>query len=130
MSQDELLFETLGPVARLTLNRPKAMNALNLATLIKLERRLGEISSNDAIRVVLLTGNGDAFCVGADLKEVLAGARWSDGEKDRRFPAVRGTVSRPNRQVCDRFIVNELLEADFNKPSGFAVPIERRATAL
>ena len=28
MSQDELLFETLGPVARLTLNRPKAMNAL------------------------------------------------------------------------------------------------------
>ena len=82
MSQDELLFETLGPVARLTLNRPKAMNALNLATLIKLERRLVEISSNDAIRVVVLTGNGDAFCVGADLKEVLAGAQLGPGESD------------------------------------------------
>jgi enoyl-CoA hydratase/carnithine racemase len=82
MSQDELLFETLGPVARLTLNRPKAMNALNLATLIKLERRLGEISSNDALRVVVLTGNGDAFCVGADLKEVLAGAQLGPGESD------------------------------------------------
>ena len=58
------------------------MNALNLATLIKLERRLGEISSNDAIRVVVLTGNGDAFCVGADLKEVLAGAQLGPGESD------------------------------------------------
>ncbi len=82
MSHEELFFETLGPVARLTLNRPEAMNALNLATLIKLERRLGEISSNDALRVVVLTGNGDAFCVGADLKEVLAGAQLEPGESD------------------------------------------------
>lgn len=82
MTQDILLFEALGPVARLTLNRPKAMNALNLATLAELERRLGEIAGNDEIRVVVLTGNGAAFCAGADLKEVLAGAQLGPGEAD------------------------------------------------
>jgi len=82
MAQDVLRFEILGPVARLTLNRPQAMNALNLATLLELERRLGEISSNNEIRVVVLTGNGTAFCAGADLKEVLAGAQLEPGEPD------------------------------------------------
>ena len=40
MSEAVLLFETLGPVARLTLNRPKAMNSLNLAMLAELRRRM------------------------------------------------------------------------------------------
>jgi len=79
---DDVLFEVLGPVARLTLNRPKAMNALNLATLTALERHLGEIARNDELRVVVLTGSGAAFCAGADLKEVLAGAQLAPGEAD------------------------------------------------
>ena len=41
MAQDVLLFEELGSIALLTLNRPQAMNALNLSTLLELERRLG-----------------------------------------------------------------------------------------
>jgi enoyl-CoA hydratase/carnithine racemase len=82
VAQDVLLFEILGPIARLTLNRPQAMNALNVATLLELERRLGEISNNDEIRVVVLTGSGAAFCAGADLKEVLAGAQLAPGEPD------------------------------------------------
>ena len=82
MAQDVLLFEVLGPIARLTLNRPQAMNALNLFTLFELERRLGEILNNDEIRVVVLSGNGAAFCAGADLKEVLAGAQLRPGESD------------------------------------------------
>jgi enoyl-CoA hydratase/carnithine racemase len=82
MAQDVLLFEVLGPIARLTLNRPQAMNALNLTLLSELERRLGEISNDDDIRVVVLSGNGAAFCAGADLKEVLAGAQLGPGESD------------------------------------------------
>jgi enoyl-CoA hydratase/carnithine racemase len=82
MAQDVLVFEELGPIARLTLNRPQAMNALNVSTLFELERRLDEISNNDEIRVVVLTGNGVAFCAGADLKEVLAGAQLGPGESD------------------------------------------------
>ena len=82
MNQDVLLFESLGPVARLTLNRPKAMNALNQATLEALGRRLGEITADETLRVLVLTGNGPAFCAGADLKEVLAGAQLAPGEAD------------------------------------------------
>ena len=58
------------------------MNALNLATLLELERQLAEISRNDEIRVVVLTGGGAAFCAGADLKEVLAAARLGPGKSD------------------------------------------------
>ncbi|MDM0113684.1 enoyl-CoA hydratase/isomerase family protein [Variovorax sp. J22R133] len=82
MNDDILLYEAFGPVARLTLNRPRAMNSLNLATLAELERRLADVARNDEIRVVVLTGNGPAFCAGADLKEVLAGAELAPGEAD------------------------------------------------
>lgn len=94
MIQDDVLFEAFGPVARLTLNRPKAMNALNLATLAALERHLSEIARNDELRVVVLTGSGAAFCAGADLKEVLAGTQLAPGEADflDRAQTVLGTL--------------------------------------
>lgn len=82
MTDDVVLFETIGAVARLTLNRPMAMNSLNLAMLSHLEQRLAEIASRDEIRVVVLTGRGTAFCAGADLKEVLAGQDLPAGEAD------------------------------------------------
>ncbi len=82
MSEEILQYEIVGPVARLTLNRPRAMNALNLATLDELEHCLDDIACNDELRVVILTGNGPAFCAGADLKEVLAGASLAAGEAD------------------------------------------------
>lgn len=82
MNQDVLLFETLGPVARLTLNRPKAMNSLNLTMLTELEQRLTEIAANAELRVLIITGTSPAFCAGADLKEVLAGAQLGPGEAD------------------------------------------------
>ncbi len=82
MTEDVLLFEMLGPVARLTLNRPRAMNALNLAILVDLNRRLAEIAVNDDLRVLIVTGTGPAFCAGADLKEMLAGPQLAPGEAD------------------------------------------------
>jgi enoyl-CoA hydratase/carnithine racemase len=82
MTEDALLFETLGPVARLTLNRPKALNSMNLAILAELDRRLTEIEADDEVRVLIITGAGPAFCAGADLKEVLAGGKLAPGEAD------------------------------------------------
>ena len=82
MVEDILLYEVADSVARLTLNRPKAMNALNLAILAELDRRLTEIAADEAIRVLVLTGAGAAFCAGADLKEVLAGRALGPGEAD------------------------------------------------
>ena len=82
MTEDVLILETFGPVARLTLNRPKAMNSLNLTIQDRLDQHLTDIGSREDLRVLILTGAGPAFCAGADLKEVLAGQSLPAGEPD------------------------------------------------
>ncbi|MBB5214432.1 enoyl-CoA hydratase/isomerase family protein [Parapusillimonas granuli] len=58
-----------GHVATLTIDRPAALNALDLPTLRRLRQHLMEARDNREIRVVVIAGGGDrAFCVGADLK--------------------------------------------------------------
>ena len=79
---EELLVSIDGPLARLTLNRPQAMNAINLAVLAELDRRLSELAADDEVRVLILSGTGNAFCAGADLKEVLASQQAAPGEDD------------------------------------------------
>lgn len=62
-------FETDGPVAVLTIDRPQALNALDVPTLRELRTCLGEVRDRDDLRVAVLTGAGTrAFCAGADLK--------------------------------------------------------------
>jgi enoyl-CoA hydratase/carnithine racemase len=63
-----LVLERHGAAAWIRLNRPKAMNALSRAVLDLLNRALDEIAADPAIRVVVLTGSGSAFCAGADLR--------------------------------------------------------------
>ena len=72
MSDAALIFETRGPVAWLTLNRPKAMNSISLEMIELYEEYLPKIAADDSIRVLVLTGVGKAFCAGADLTQVLA----------------------------------------------------------
>lgn len=79
---DELLVEIDGPVARLVLNRPRVMNALNLTLTARLDQVLADLVANDDVRVLVLTGTGPAFCAGADLKDVLASAAPAPGEPD------------------------------------------------
>jgi len=71
-------------IATITFNRPKALNALNGATLRELDDALTAIAANDEIRVLILTGGGDkAFIAGADITEIrqltpLAARRFAD----------------------------------------------------
>ena len=57
-------------IATLTLNRPRQYNALSEEMLIALQNALDEIAADDAVRVVVITANGKAFCAGHDLKEM------------------------------------------------------------
>lgn len=66
----EVLVRVDGAVAWLTLNRPRVMNAINLAMLSALEGALTELDADTQVRVLVLTGSGPAFCAGADLKQV------------------------------------------------------------
>jgi enoyl-CoA hydratase len=62
-----------GPVAEVVIDRPKALNALNSATLYELKSVFGEIAGEDAVRAVILTGAGEkAFVAGADITEMQA----------------------------------------------------------
>jgi enoyl-CoA hydratase/carnithine racemase len=64
-------YERRGPVAWLTINRPDARNALNKAVRDGLFDRVRRFNADDSARVLVLTGAGDqAFCAGADLKEM------------------------------------------------------------
>src|SRR5215475_13052713 len=63
-----------GMVARLTLNRPEKRNAIDPATRAALEQTLGVLDADDAVRVIVLTGAGTAFCAGADLAAAPAEA--------------------------------------------------------
>jgi enoyl-CoA hydratase/carnithine racemase len=69
---DVLLYETRGPVAWLTMNRPEARNAQDTALIDAIDAALDKADADDDVRVVVLAGAGRAFCPGHDLKEMLA----------------------------------------------------------
>lgn len=66
---DTVLYDVTEGLATITLNRPDAMNALNNELKSALRDTLREAAADEAVRAVLLTGSGRAFCVGQDLKE-------------------------------------------------------------
>ena len=63
-----LLAEDLGPVRRLTLNRPASLNALSGEVMNALDEAFAAAADDDEVRVVILRGAGRAFCAGYDLK--------------------------------------------------------------
>jgi 2-(1,2-epoxy-1,2-dihydrophenyl)acetyl-CoA isomerase len=65
-------------VATITLTRPEGMNALDIATKVALRDAVTEAAADDAVRCVLLTGSGRAFCVGQDLREHVGLLRSGD----------------------------------------------------
>ena len=68
-----LLAENLGPVRRLTMNRPKALNALNGPLTDALSDAIRAAGSDPSVSVVILRGAGRAFCAGYDLTEDAEG---------------------------------------------------------
>jgi enoyl-CoA hydratase len=71
MAFETILVETRGAVALITLNRPKAMNALNATVIAELDQALTGFDADPAIAAVVLTGSEKAFAAGADIKEML-----------------------------------------------------------
>jgi len=72
-----LLTEDIGPIRRLTMNRPKALNALSGELIQALSHALDLAAADPSVRVVILRGAGRAFCAGYDLNED-AGAGTKD----------------------------------------------------
>ncbi|WP_306333018.1 enoyl-CoA hydratase/isomerase family protein [Streptomyces sp. KL118A] len=66
---DSVLYEVSDGLATITINRPEAMNAMNTEAKVALREAARAAAADYAVRAVLLTATGRAFCVGQDLKE-------------------------------------------------------------
>jgi enoyl-CoA hydratase len=67
---EDIAVDARGPVARITLNRPERKNPLGPRTIAELVDAFGQLKTDPDVRVVVVTGAGDTFCAGADLKAV------------------------------------------------------------
>jgi 2-(1,2-epoxy-1,2-dihydrophenyl)acetyl-CoA isomerase len=93
----DLRIEAADGVATLTLDRPDALNALTVGLKEELIAAFATIAADDAIRAVVLTGAGRAFCAGQDLRERLepGAAPLADEIRVRYNPLVRAMRALP-----------------------------------
>jgi len=82
--------ETEGYVAKLKLNRPDALNAINEMMMQELESEVARIAKDETIKIVILSGEGRAFSAGVDLKTTSADGFQADGP----FMTLGGKVSQ------------------------------------
>lgn len=97
-----LTFAVADGVATITLNRPEVYNALNDAITYELQDALKAAAKDEAVRVVVLTGAGKAFCAGQDLKAVAGQEKRSFMESlhKRYNPIIRAMKSLPKPIVA------------------------------
>lgn len=97
MSYETILVERRDKVGLITLNRPQALNALNLKLMQELVAAAEEFDADPAVGAIVLTGSEKAFAAGADIKEMegkgfqeMYAADWFSGW--RRFTSVRTPI--------------------------------------
>ena len=94
---DHLTYQIQDGVCTIALNRPDVYNALNTKLNFELQEAFKQAAKDEAVRVVVLTGNGPAFCSGADLKE-FAGkglASYSQAVRSRYNPMILAMRNMP-----------------------------------
>lgn len=92
MQEQTILQEQVGSVKIITLNIPGLMNALNVVNAKELRSIWQEISEDDSVRAVILTGAGRAFCSGANLADPGGGQDVSSSVKIRLVTQVFGSM--------------------------------------
>src|SRR6266699_3955103 len=74
LPDDPALLRIEGTIATITLNRPSAFNSIDLSIAKKLEQLSAAVEASDDIRVLVIEGEGRAFCAGGDLQTIGAAA--------------------------------------------------------
>jgi len=106
---DEVRFEIDGPVAVVTIDRQHRRNAIDGPTAEALVAALERFEGDDALRVLVLTGAGEAFCAGADLTAIDTLAPRAEGP-DGPLGFTRRTASKPTIAAVDGWAVAGGLE--------------------
>ena len=134
MTFKNLLVERDEPVALVTFNRPKVLNALNSETLDEFSQVLRELRDDATIRCVVLTGAGEkAFVAGADIKELAVQTPVSGRNHARRGQQIFDLVENLGRPISFPVEYRVLgpdqipLSTSFGRPTAYiAVHVFRR----
>ena len=107
MNYNNLIYETDGPIAVCTFNRPKALNALNTETMDELSHMISTFKDDNGLKVLILTGSGDrAFIAGADIKGMVGrsplSARWLS-EHGTKILRNLETIGKPSIAAVNGF---------------------------
>jgi 2-(1,2-epoxy-1,2-dihydrophenyl)acetyl-CoA isomerase len=99
---ETILYEIKERCAYITLNRPESYNAFDDEQSYALQDVLKKIAGNDAVRVVVITGAGKAFCSGQDLKAIADSENrsLSDSLYKRYNPIIRSMRKMPKPIIC------------------------------
>jgi 2-(1,2-epoxy-1,2-dihydrophenyl)acetyl-CoA isomerase len=101
---DSVRWAMDGGVATITLNRPQARNALTVEMKTALLAALGRASSDAAVRAVIITGAGDSFCAGQDLREhadnLEAGAGLAETVRQHYNPIITAIMTMPKPVIA------------------------------
>ena len=100
MTLENLKLEKKNQIAYVTIDRPKVLNALNMATMQELWQVFSELKDDKQIRVVILTGGGEkAFVAGADINELAAHDAVSGKEYTHRGQSVLNLIENVGKPV-------------------------------
>src|SRR5271163_4308846 len=97
---ENVVYDKKGPIAYVTLNRPKVMNALNRATINELQEAFEDARDDSAVRGVILTGAGEkAFAAGADIAEIANNTVIEAEAATRRGQALTDLIENLGKPV-------------------------------
>lgn len=93
----DLIYDVQDGIATLTLNRPEVLNALTLESYAQLRDLFETLRDDDAVRVVILTGAGRAFCSGGDVHKIIGAVLEQDMRGHLEFCRMTGHLVRNMR---------------------------------
>jgi len=92
MNYEQIIFETKGQIATITLNRPEKLNAFTGKMLQEFRQALQQVEDDDNLRVSIITGAGRAFCAGSDMS-----AGGSAFDNSQRRPESQESGAQPSQ---------------------------------
>lgn len=116
----DLLFKVQEGIATITLNRPEARNAFSLQMIDLWIKALEEVRDNDEIRVLVITGEGNAFCAGGDIKAMQKGLGFLDLNGQEEIDLSTTALARKN-SLWQRVQRIPLLMEEIDKPTIAAI---------